>query len=158
MLKKVVRWTREVNPSQPLTVGLWKGDPELWGTPEKMRPLERFMVENSDIISFHSYDNPKVTQIKIKELKKYNRPIICTEYLARSFGSTFDSILPLFKENEIHAINWGFVAGKTNTIFPWSSWTTPLTLCLKFGIMIYIKDKKSIFKRRNYFFKNNFKE
>ena len=20
-------------------------------------------------------------------------------------------------------MNWGFVAGKTNTIFPWSSWT-----------------------------------
>ena len=68
-VKKVVRWAREVNPSQPLTIGLWKGDPELWGTPEKMRPLERLMVENSDIISFHSYDNPKITQIKIKELK-----------------------------------------------------------------------------------------
>ncbi len=124
LLKKVVRWAREVNPSQPLTIGLWKGDPALWGTPEKMRPLERFMVENSDVISFHSYDNPQVTQQKIRELKKYNRPLLCTEYLARVNGSTFDSILPLFKENEIHAINWGFVAGKTNTIFPWSSWTT----------------------------------
>jgi len=124
LLKKVVRWAREVNPSQPLTIGLWKGDPALWGTPEKMRPLERFMVENSDVISFHSYDNPQVTQQKIRELKKHNRPLLCTEYLARGNGSTFDSILPLFKENEIHAINWGFVAGKTNTIFPWSSWTT----------------------------------
>ena len=124
LLKKVVRWAREVNPSQPLSIGLWKGDPALWGTPEKMRPLERFMVENSDVISFHSYDNPQVTQQKIRELKKYNRPLLCTEYLARGNGSTFDSILPLFKENEIHAINWGFVAGKTNTIFPWSSWTT----------------------------------
>jgi len=124
LLKKVVRWAREVNPSQPLTIGLWKGDPALWGTPEKMRPLERFMVENSDVISFHSYDNPQVTQQKIRELKKHNRPLLCTEYLARGNGNTFDSILPLFKENEIHAINWGFVAGKTNTIFPWSSWTT----------------------------------
>ena len=105
------------------------------------------MVENSDIISFHSYDNPKVTQIKIKELKKYNRPIICTEYLARSFGSTFDSILPLFKENEIHAINWGFVAGKTILYFL-VPWTTPLTLCLKFGIMIYITKIKVHFQKK----------
>ena len=30
----------------------------------------------------------------------------------------------ILKENGIHAVNWGFVAGKTNTMFPWSSWTT----------------------------------
>ncbi len=159
LLKKVVRWAREVNPSQPLTIGLWKGDPELWGTPEKMRPLERFMVENSDIISFHSYDNPKVTQIKIKELKKYNRPIICTEYLARSFGSTFDSILPLFKENEIHAINWGFVAGKTNTIFPWSSWTTSFDSMPKvWHHDIYNKDKSPFSKEEITFLKTILKD
>ena len=60
---------------------------------------------------------------KIEALKIYNRPIICSEYLARTNGSTFESILPILKENEVHAINWGFVSGKTNTIFPWSSWT-----------------------------------
>jgi hypothetical protein len=75
------------------------------------------------VISFHSYDNLQVTTEKVEELKKYNRPIICTEYLARGNGSTFEDILPMFKENEIHAVNWGFVSGKTNTIFPWSSWS-----------------------------------
>ena len=123
LLKKVVRWAREVNPSQPLTIGVWKGDHSLWGNPQALRPLERFMIENSDVISFHSYDNLQVTREKVEELKKYNRPIICTEYLARENGSTFEDILPMFKENEIHAVNWGFVSGKTNTIFPWSSWS-----------------------------------
>ena len=123
LLKKVVRWAREVNPSQPLTIGVWKGDHSLWGNPQALRPLERFMIENSDVISFHSYDNLQVTREKVEELKKYNRPIICTEYLARGNGSTFEDILPMFKENEIHAVNWGFVSGKTNTIFPWSSWS-----------------------------------
>ena len=123
LLKKVVRWAREVNPSQPLTIGVWKGDHSLWGNPQALRPLERFMIENSDVISFHSYDNLQVTREKVEELKKYNRPIICTEYLARENGSTFEDILPMFKENEIHALNWGFVSGKTNTIFPWSSWS-----------------------------------
>ena len=123
LLKKVVRWAREVNPSQPLTIGVWKGDHSLWGNPQALRPLERFMIENSDVISFHSYDNLQVTREKVEELKKYNRPIICTEYLARGNGSTFEDILPMFKENEIHAVNWGFVSGKTNTIFQWSSWS-----------------------------------
>lgn len=123
LLKKVVCWAREVNPSQPLTIGIWKGDHSLWGNPQALRPLERFMIENSDVISFHSYDNLQVTTEKVEELKKYNRPIICTEYLARGNGSTFEDILPMFKENEIHAVNWGFVSGKTNTIFPWSSWS-----------------------------------
>ena len=123
LLKKVVHWAREVNPSQPLIIGIWKGDHSLWGNLQALRPLERFMIKNSDVISFHSYDNLQVTLEKVEELKKYNRPIICTEYLARGNGSTFEDILPMFKENQIHALSWGFVSGKTNTIFPWSSWT-----------------------------------
>ena len=142
LLKKVVQWTREVNPSQPLTVGLWKGDHTLWGTPKKLRPLERFMVKNSDVISFHSYDGPQITKEKINALKNYNRPILCTEYLARTNGSTFEAILPIFKKNGIHAINWGFVAGKTNTIFPWSSWRTDFDSIPKIWHHdIYRKDK-----------------
>ena len=125
LLKKVMRWAREVNPSQPLTVGLWQGNHQLWGTPGALRPLERFMVENPDVISFHAYDEPEIVKEKIVELKKYNRPLLCTEYMARTNGSTFEKILPILKENQIHAINWGFVSGKTNTIFPWSSWNTP---------------------------------
>ena len=123
LIKKVVRWVREVNPSQPVTMGLWKGDHTIWGKSNKLRPLERFMVQNSDVISFHSYDGHKVTAEKIEALKNYQRPILCTEYLARTNGSTFKEILPLFEENQVSAMNWGFVAGKTNTIFPWSSWT-----------------------------------
>ena len=142
LLKKVVQWTREVNPSQPLTVGLWKGDHTLWGTPKKLRPLECFMVKNSDVISFHSYDGPQITKEKINALKNYNRPILCTEYLARTNGSTFEAILPIFKKNGIHAINWGFVAGKTNTIFPWSSWRTDFDSIPKIWHHdIYRKDK-----------------
>jgi hypothetical protein len=144
LLKKVVRWAREVNPSQPSTIGVWKGDHSLWGNPQALRPLERFMIENSDVISFHSYDNLQVTREKVEELKKYNRPIICTEYLARENGSTFEDILPMFKENEIHAVNWGFVSGKTNTIFPWSSWSKPFDSIPKIWHHdIYRTDKSS---------------
>ena len=66
-------------------------------------------------------------KIRIEQLETYNRPIMCTEYLARGQGSTFQAMLPLLKEKKIAAINWGFVAGKTNTIFPWSSWDEDFT-------------------------------
>lgn len=123
LLKKTVKWAREVNPSQPLTMGLWKGEVSHWGNLDSLRPLERFMIENSDIISFHAYEgDPEIVSKKIELLKGYNRPLVCTEYMARTNGSTFEKILPILKENQVGAINWGFVAGKSNTIYPWSSW------------------------------------
>ena len=128
LLKKVVMWARDVNPSQPLTIGLWRGDVNHWGTPDSLPELDKYMVENSDIISFHTYDGDmKVVNQKINELKKYGRPLLCTEYLARGVGNTFESVLPIFKENKIGAINWGFVSGKTNTIYPWETWRKKYT-------------------------------
>lgn len=124
LLKKVFRWAREVNPSQPLTVGPWKGDYKKWGALDSLPPIDRFALSHSDVISFHAYDgNVEDVRGKIEQLEKYNRPLLCTEYLARGSGNTFETMLPLFKEKQVAAINWGFVAGKTNTAFPWVSWT-----------------------------------
>ena len=39
---------------------------------------------------------------------------------ARSTG-----ILPIAKKYKVAANNWGFVAGKTQTILPWDSWQKP---------------------------------
>ena len=58
---------------------------------------------------------------EIKELQKRNRPLICTEYMARTNGSKFETHLPILKKYNVGAINWGFVSGKSNTIFPWGS-------------------------------------
>ena len=41
--------------------------------------------------------------------------------MARTAGSRFEEILPLFKGEDVGAMNWGFVRGKTQTIFPWGS-------------------------------------
>jgi hypothetical protein len=59
----------------------------------------------------------------IAELKSCGRPMICTEYMARTRNSTFETIMPMLQAENIGAINWGLVAGKTNTIF---AWDTPL--------------------------------
>ena len=124
LLKKSFKWAREVNPSQPITTSVWKGSgvDKDWSKLDSLSDLSRFALSNSDVISFHTYENIEEMRLRIDQLEKFNRPILCTEYLARGQGSTFQAMLPLLKEKQISAINWGFVAGKTNTVFPWSSW------------------------------------
>jgi len=60
-------------------------------------------------------------------LRRYQRPILCTEYMARPVGSRFDPNLGYLKQQGVAAYNWGFVAGKTQTIYPWDSWTQTYT-------------------------------
>lgn len=128
LLTKVMSWAREVNPGQPLTTGIWKGNIAHWGTPDSLPALDRYMLMNSDVISFHAYDGEiENVKKKITELQKYNRPLFCTEYLARGAGNTLQKVLPILKKDKIAAINWGFVAGKTNTIYPWKSWDSTFT-------------------------------
>lgn len=124
LLKLTFKWARQVNPSQSLTVCLWKGD---WSSYETMSELDKFAIDNSDIITFHDYCSIDVTTKRVKQLMKYDKPLICTEYMARNNGSTFKDILPLFKKHKIGAVNWGFVAGKTQTQYPWDSWKKKYT-------------------------------
>ncbi len=117
LLKKVFKWARQVNPSQPLTTGLWEGD---WQK-DKLSELNKYMLDHSDVITFHAYHGLDRTKEKFNNLKPYGRPLLCTEYMARTVGSMFTEHLPYFKENHIGAYNWGLVAGKTQTQYPWES-------------------------------------
>jgi len=110
LLKKVFQWGWEVRPSQPMSSGVWN---------MALSNLNKFQVENSDIITYHNYENPEKHQAAIDTLKKYNRPMVCTEYMARRNNSLFWNIMPMLKENDVGAINWGLVAGKTNTKYAW---------------------------------------
>ena len=124
LLPKVFDWARETRPMQPLTSGVWKGG---WSSPEKLDATEKIQIEMSDVISFHSYDKPEEFEKRIAWLQPYHRPIICTEYMARGNGSTFQGSLPIAKKYQVAAINWGLVAGKTQTYLPWDSWKKPYT-------------------------------
>jgi hypothetical protein len=124
MLPKVFAWAREAGASQPLTSGLWDGD---WASLEKLDPIQKIQLEQSDVLSFHNYSKPADFLKHVRELRKYNRPILCTEYMARPQHSTFQGILPIAKKYKIAAINWGLVAGKTQTWLPWDSWQKPYT-------------------------------
>lgn len=124
LLEKTFRWAREARPSQPLTSGVWLGT---WGDPAKLSPMEKLQLEHSDIITFHNYGKPEDVKDCVENLRRYRRPILCTEYMARPAGSTFDPILGYFKQEHVGAYNWGFVAGKTQTIYPWDSWKKSYT-------------------------------
>jgi hypothetical protein len=119
LLTKEFAWAREVAPSQPLTAGVWIGD---WSD-GKLSKIDRFMLDNSDIITFHNYSQLDELKSRVETLRRFNRPLVCTEYMARPNGSTFDPMLGYFKSQRIGAYNWGFVAGKTQTIYPWDTWT-----------------------------------
>jgi TonB family protein len=124
LLPKVFGWARSVNPTQPLTSGVWDGN---WSDPAKENTTTKIQLLESDVISFHNYSGPDNFEARIKELQPLNRPIICTEYMARGFGSTFEAILPVAKKYKVAAINWGLVAGKMQTWLPWDSWEHPYT-------------------------------
>ena len=114
LLKAVFRWAREANPSQPITAGAWCFS-------EEFHDLNKFMFENSEVVTFHAYTKPGELRERINFIRYLapGRPLLCSEYMARPSGSTFKECLPIFKECGISAINWGLVAGKTNTIYPW---------------------------------------
>ena len=125
LLPKAFAWARSAHPTQPLTSGLWEGN---WTDPAKESPVAKIQLAESDIITFHNYGWPEEFEARVKSLQPLHRPIICTEYMARGNGSTFDTILPLAKQYNVGAINWGFVAGKTQTYLPWDSWQKPYVL------------------------------
>jgi hypothetical protein len=118
LLPQVFTWARSANPSQPLTSDVWDGD---WSSAEKLNPIQQVQLGQSDVISFHNYGWPEEFEKSLRWLEAYHRPIISTEFMARPLGSTFDTILPIAKKHYVAAINWGVVAGKTQTYLPWDS-------------------------------------
>lgn len=112
LLKAVFSWAKAANPDQPLSVGIWRWDFEV---------LNEIQILNSDVITYHNYEEPKLHLRTLELLKTHNRPMICTEYMARTRDSRFSTVMPLLKKHNIGAINWGLVDGKSNTIYAWDT-------------------------------------
>jgi len=116
LLEKAFSWARSANPQQPLTAGLFC----FIGTLDTN--LDSNALALSDIVSFHSYSELETTSEFVDELRKAQRPLFCTEYLARTSKCTFATHLPYFKERNISCFNWGLVSGKTQTIYSWTDY------------------------------------
>lgn len=125
LLPRMFDWARSADPSQPLTSGIWHHDH--WERLEGLNAVEKTQMTQSDVISFHDYSWPETFEARAKSLEVYERPIICTEYMARGAGSTIDTVLAIGKRRNVGMINWGFVVGKTQTDLPWDSWQRPYT-------------------------------
>ncbi len=117
-LKKIFEIIREIDPIQPLTCETWSlREREI----EELSEVERYGLEHSDIVSYHNYQSYTENIKLIKTLKQLGRPILNTEWLARSTGNNIQEMFPLFYLEKIGCYNWGFVAGKYQTYEPWNN-------------------------------------
>jgi len=121
LLNTVFDWAQVVDPVQPLTAGVFTG---VSGAVERASRINRTMLGRSDIISFHSYAPRRRLERTIDHLRRYDRPLVCTEWLARSAGSSVD-LLEVFGERHVGAYCWGLVDGRSQAKFPWTSWIRP---------------------------------
>lgn len=112
LLKAVFTWARETVPSQPITSGVWS---------RSLADIDKFLLKNSDIITFHNYGDRGAMTREIDDLAQQGRPLICTEWLARQNGSTPSNMLPILHERHVGGMIWGLVNGKTQTNYHWGS-------------------------------------
>lgn len=114
LLDAAFRWARSIGVSQPLTSGIWE-------ISAAFSELNRFQLLASDVLSFHHYGEVAELEWWIRCLRLLGRPLLCTEYVARPLGSSFESHLPVLQAEDIGAFSWGLVAGRTQTIHAWDS-------------------------------------
>ena len=119
LLAQAFAWAREAEPSQPLTSGVWRDSDNI----DTLDDCKRIQLANSDVISFHSYGDPPSLDRCLANLATYDRPLLCTEFMARPNGSVFDPHLRMLRDQGVAAYCWGFVNGKSQTNYPWDSWT-----------------------------------
>ncbi len=113
LLQLAWQWARIVNSSQPLTVCLEGSGGE------KNIALDQ---AQSDVITFHCYESHLLEEIIIRHKARHpGRPVVCTEYMAREMGTTFQHSLPIFRKHQVGCFCWGLVAGKSQTHFNWKT-------------------------------------
>nr|CAA9228918.1 GH5_13 / GH5 [uncultured Armatimonadetes bacterium] len=112
LLNAAFAWARAAGPTQPLTTGVWA---------ETLPNVNAAILEHSDVISFHDYNALTDTETLVARLREHGRPVLCTEWMRRTFGSHFDTHLPFFRRENIGCWFWGLVNGRTQTHFPWGS-------------------------------------
>jgi hypothetical protein len=116
LLIEAFQWARDAAPTQPLTSAIWLGN---WSAHHRLSSIQREQISNSDVVSFHNYGKARDFGRRIRWLEAFGRPTLCTEYMARSAGSTFQAILPKAKKQKVAAFSWGLVLGRTQTHLAW---------------------------------------
>jgi hypothetical protein len=110
LVEAAFQWARTAKPSQPVTT-------TVFGNAE----MQQRIIALSDVLCFHNYGPLPGVKAEVARLLAHGRPVLCTEWMARTAASRFEDILPYFKANKIACWSWGLVAGRTQTYFPWES-------------------------------------
>lgn len=105
-IETIFKWARDANPTQPLTVGAWI-------------PPGEAALRHCDIVSYHLYGGYDTMRSVIGVYKRYGRPVICTEWMARPLVSNIERELELFKKQGVGCYMWGLVNGRTQCQYPW---------------------------------------
>lgn len=110
LVELTFQWVREIGASQPLTVSEWSGAKN-----------NNWPYNYSDIASFHGYMNASGLLGAINELRKTQRPIVCTEWLARQAGTNIPVDLPVFKRQGVGTFQWSLINGRMHCERSWTS-------------------------------------
>jgi len=112
LLIHAFQWAREMNPTQPLTAGMWRYTEDWSG-------INQVIADISDLINLHHYESPEETRRLAGQYLASGRPVIISEWLHRPNGCTIQANLPFFKEKKIGAWQWGLIQGRTQTHLNW---------------------------------------
>uniref|UniRef100_UPI00286F3240 cellulase family glycosylhydrolase n=1 Tax=Buttiauxella brennerae TaxID=82988 RepID=UPI00286F3240 len=92
LLPLIFAWARGEDPLQPLTVGAWhiSQDLDQPACEYFAHPIDIAAAQLSDVLSFHAYlATPKMLQV-LRFWQKFERPVLCTEWLARHVGCVME--------------------------------------------------------------------
>ena len=104
LMDQVFNWARDIDPKQPLAAPAWT-------KPNSAMTVHK--LERSDIVTFQSFETAGQIEALLTLLKRYDRPIICSDWLMRQRDNDFEKILPLFSVHRVGWFNRGLVNGKT---------------------------------------------
>ncbi|MCL1628549.1 cellulase family glycosylhydrolase [Roseibaca sp. V10] len=119
LMESAFAWARAINPHQPLTVAAWRTPIPGDDGAAFDDPIDRQALALSDVITFHAYCDIKNARQYVAQLQEHDRPIMITEWMARTIGSRIQDQLPLYHDMNVGAYNWGLVKGRTQTDQPW---------------------------------------
>jgi hypothetical protein len=119
LMQDAFAWAREEAPEQPLTAAAWTTPlPEADAHPYQTE-IDRAALLKSDIVTFHAYWKADRVARFIDYLSVLDRPMLCTEWMARAVDSRIEDQLQMFHDRDVGCFQWGLVKGRTQTDLPW---------------------------------------
>jgi hypothetical protein len=109
LVEAAFRWVRSVGPDQPVSAGI--------GHMLSLEDRQRIM-ELSDVVTLSGYEGAEQMKSILSLASTRGRPVICTGWLSRERGNTFEDILPVFSEFGVGWYHWGLVQGRSQLFAP----------------------------------------